>query len=68
MSLAATSEIPLSWMDCQTGDMPAQSIFSFRGLVFEESVIVKVPVGPPASARLMGLQLTFSAVVATKLE
>ena len=65
MSLAATSEIPLSWMDCQTGDMPAQSIFSFRGLVFEESVIVKV--GPPASARLMGLQLTFSAVV-TKLE
>ena len=66
MSLAAASEIPLSWMDCQTGDMPAESISSLRGVVFEESVIVKV--GPPASARQMGLQVTFSAVVATKLE
>ena len=34
--------------------------------MFDESVIVKV--GPPASVRRMGLQLTFSAVVATKLE
>ena len=65
MSLAAASEIPLSWKDCQTGDMPAKSISSFRGVVFEENVIGKV--GPPALATEMGLQLTSSTVVATKL-
>ena len=38
----------------------------FKGcIVFEENVIVKV--GPPASATQMGLQLTTSMVVATKL-
>ena len=65
MSLAAASEIPLFWMDCQTGDMPAESISSLRGVVFEENVIVRV--GPPAAATQVGLQLTFSTVVATKL-
>ena len=64
MSLADASEMPLSWMDCQTGDMPAKSISSLRGVVFEGSVIVKV--GPPSSAKQLELQLTFSAVVATK--
>ena len=52
MSLTAASEIPLSWIDCQAGNMPA------RDEVFEENVIVKL--GPPALVTQMGLQLTFN--------
>ena len=65
MSLAAAFDIPLPWKDCQTGDMPAESISSLRGVVFEENVIAKLR--PPASATEMGLQLTSLTVVATKL-
>jgi len=65
-SLAAAFEIPLSRMDCQTGDMTALSVSLLTGEVSEKSVIVKV--GPGASATQMGLQLSFSAVVATRLE
>ena len=65
MSLAAAFDIPLSWKDCQTGDMLAESISSLRGVVFDENVIGKVR--SPASATEMGLQLTSLTVVATKL-
>ena len=65
MSLAVAYEIPSSRKNCRPGDMPAYSISSLRGVVFEENVRVKVD--PPSSATEMGLQLTYSTVVSPNL-
>ena len=65
MSLAATFEIPPSWMDCQTGETPTKSVSLLTGKMSEESVIVKV--GPGSSTTQVGLQLSFSAAVATRV-